>query len=73
MVWRVGAHVHAFVHGLLKPSEAELVRNGWEELASLFQQAGLSNSSDRARLIAVLAEDVGERLGGVDKGDSQAG
>ena len=63
MVWRVGAHVHAFVHGLLKPSEAELVRQGWEELASLFQQAGLSTSSDRTRLIAVLAEGAGERLG----------
>ena len=63
MVWRVGAHVHAFVHGLFKPSETELVHQGWDELASLFQQAGLSNSSDRARLIAVLAEGVGERLG----------
>ena len=62
MVWRVGARVHALVHGLFKPSEAELVRQGWEELASLFRQAGLSDASDRTRLICVIAEDVMERL-----------
>ena len=62
MVWRVGARVHALVHGLFKPSEAELVRQGWEELASLFRQAGLSDASDRTRLIGVIAEDVMERL-----------
>ena len=63
MVWRVGARVHALVHGLFKPSEAELVRQGWEELASLFRQAGLSDANDRTRLIGVIAEDVMERLG----------
>lgn len=63
MVWRVGARIHAFVHGLFKPSEAELVRQVWEELASLFQQAGLSETSDRSRLISVIAEDVQERFG----------
>lgn len=63
MVWRVGARVHALVHGLFKPSETELVRQGWEELASLFRQAGLSDASDRTRLIEVIAEDVKERLG----------
>ena len=62
MVWRVGARVHALVHGLFKPSEAELVRQGWEELASLFRQAGLADASDRTRLIGVIAEDVMERL-----------
>jgi hypothetical protein len=62
MVWRVGARVHALVHGLFKPSEAELVRQGWEELASLFRQAGLSDATDRTRLIGVIAEDVMERL-----------
>jgi hypothetical protein len=62
MVWRVGARVHSLVHGLFKPSEAELVRQGWEELASLFRQAGLSDASDRTRLIGVIAEDVMERL-----------
>ena len=63
MVWRVGARVHALVHGLLKPTEAELVRQGWDELAGLFRQTGLSDPSDRARLIAVLEGGVTVRLG----------
>ena len=63
MVWRVGARVHALMHGLLKPSEAELVRRGWEELAGLFRQVGLSELSDRTQLIALLALGVRERLG----------
>ena len=62
MVWRVGARVHAFLHGLFKPSEAELVRQGWEEVADLFRQAGLCEPADRRRLITVLAEDVWQRL-----------
>lgn len=62
MVWRVGARVHAFVHGLFKPGEAELVRQGWEELAGLFRQAGLADGNGRPHLIAVIAENVGEAL-----------
>lgn len=71
MVWRVGARVHAFVHGLFKPSEAELVRQGQEELASLFQQVGLSDSSDRTGLIGALADGVRERLD-IPSGHAQA-
>jgi hypothetical protein len=63
MVWRVGARVHAFVYGLFKPSEAELVRQGWEELASLFGQAGLPDPTHRPHLITVLVDDVRQRLG----------
>lgn len=63
MVWRIGAHVHAFVHGLFKPSEAELVRQVLEEVASLFQQAGIDGEPERQHLIAVMAEDVAGRLG----------
>lgn len=66
MVWRVGARVHALVHGLLKPSEAELVRQSWDELAGLFRQVGLSDPLDRQRLIAVIADAVRERVGIAD-------
>ena len=62
MVWRVGARVHAFLHGLFKPSEAELVRQQWDELASLFRQVSLADGNDRAHLIAAVAEDVWQAL-----------
>jgi hypothetical protein len=62
MVWRVGARVHAFVHGMLKPSEAELVRQQWSEVADLFRQLGIAELAGRAHLIAVLAENVRDRL-----------
>lgn len=62
MVWRIGARVHAFVHGLFRPSEAELVRQQWDELATLFRQAGLVDVSDREQLIGSISEDVRLRL-----------
>jgi hypothetical protein len=62
MVWRVGARVHAFVHGLFKPSEAELVRQQWSEVADLFRQLGIAEVAGRAQLIAVLANNVRDRL-----------
>lgn len=63
MVWRVGARVHAFVHGLFRPSEAELIRQQWDELASLFRHGGIGEEDDRQRLIESIAADVIERLG----------
>lgn len=62
MVWRVGARLHAFVHGLFKPSEAELVHQQWQELANLFRQVSLADGNGRAHLIAVISEDVGQAL-----------
>ena len=58
MVWRIGARVHAFVHGLFRPSEAELVRHQWEEVEGLFRQVGLVEVSDRDRLMESIAENV---------------
>ncbi|SFG38147.1 hypothetical protein SAMN05518801_1211, partial [Novosphingobium sp. CF614] len=63
MVWRIGARVHALAHGLFKPSEAELVRQQWNDVAGLFRQAGLCDPSDRTRLIGTIADGVTERLG----------
>ncbi|MAK98444.1 MAG: hypothetical protein CL807_01335 [Citromicrobium sp.] len=63
MVWRVGAPIHAIVHGLFKPSEAELVRRQWDEVETLLQRAGIADQADRSRLIAGIATAVAERLG----------
>lgn len=62
MVWRVGARVHAFVHGLFKPGEAELVHQQWNEVADLFRQLGIAELAGRAHLIAVLADNVRDRF-----------
>jgi hypothetical protein len=62
MVWRLGARIHAFVHGLWKPSEAELVRQQWHELANLFREAGIAHEGGRQHLIAVIAGNVADRL-----------
>lgn len=62
MVWRVGARVHAFVHGMFKPSEAELVRQQWNDVADLFRQLGIADPSGRSHLVSMLAENVRDRL-----------
>lgn len=61
MVWRVGAHVHSFVHGLLKPSEAAQVRALHDELASLFHQHDLSGEG-RDHLIRDIAAHVANQF-----------
>jgi hypothetical protein len=58
MVWRVGARLHAFVYGLFRPSEAELVREQWEETKRSFAQVGLETSADRQNLVATIAGDI---------------
>jgi hypothetical protein len=58
MVWRVGAHVHAFVHGLFRPSEAGQVRQLWQERARQFHSKGLGDAAGRKRLIEAIAADV---------------
>ncbi|WP_421839693.1 type IV secretory system conjugative DNA transfer family protein [Novosphingobium sp.] len=63
MVWRVGARVHAFVHGLFKPSEAELVLRQWDEVAQLHEQLGIADPSGKEHLAAILAETVCDHIG----------
>lgn len=62
MVWRVGARVHAFVHGLFKPSEAGLVRQQWQDVESQFRALSIADQAGRTHLIAVFAENVRDRL-----------
>jgi hypothetical protein len=58
MVWRIGARVHALVHGLFKPSESELVRQLYGELASRFRDIGLVEATERDEYIRDLAREV---------------
>lgn len=58
MVWRVGARVHAFVHGLFKPSEAALVQTQYDSLAEQFQDIGLASTAARDEYICDLAREV---------------
>lgn len=63
MVWRIGARVHAFAHGLLRPSEAELVRQAWHEVQSAFERVGLREAADRGNLMVEVAARAAENLG----------
>ena len=63
MVWRIGARVHAFVHGLFRPSEAQLVQQLWQELEDQFRLAGIADAGDREQLVAAIAQDTAQRLG----------
>jgi hypothetical protein len=58
MVWRVGARVHAFVHGLFKPSEAKLVQAQYDALAERFREIGLADPTERNEYIRDLAREV---------------
>jgi hypothetical protein len=58
MVWRVGARVHAFVHGLFKPSEAELVRAQYEALAEQFREIGLAKPGQLDDYVGNLGRQV---------------
>ena len=62
MAWQVGARLHSFLHGLVRPSEAELVRQLWAELAGQFRWAGVDEEAGRKQLIQTIAEDVRHRL-----------
>lgn len=63
MVWRIGARLHAFAHGLLRPSEGELARRAWQELAVTFEAVGLGDDAARNTLIGLIAEDARQSLG----------
>lgn len=58
MVWRVGARIHAFVHGLFKPSEAELVQAQYDALAEQFREIGVAEPAERDEYIRDLAREM---------------
>jgi hypothetical protein len=63
MVWRIGARIHAFVHGLFKPSEAELVRVQYDALAERLREIGLAEPALRAEYIRDLGREVATHFG----------
>ena len=71
MVWRAGSRIHAFVHGLFRPSEAELVREQYEQLADQFRALGIDENAGRQHLIGSIAEDVADHFS-IDSGHAQS-
>ena len=56
------ARLHAFLHGLFKPSEAALTREVFDQLSTLSETHGLSTKGGREALIESIGDDVAERL-----------
>ncbi len=54
----IGAKLHSFLHGLIRPSEKDLVRRQWEEVARQFGAHDLRTIEERERLIATIATEV---------------
>lgn len=60
----IGAKLHSFLHGLIRPSEKDLVRRQWEEVAAQFETHGLRSIEERERLIASIATEARFQLFG---------
>lgn len=60
----IGAKLHSFLHGLIRPSEKDLVRRKWEEVACQFEANDLRTIEERERLIASIATEVRFQLFG---------
>ncbi|MCB9947260.1 MAG: ATP-binding protein [Rhodospirillaceae bacterium] len=58
MPLHLAARVHAFVHGLFRPTGEEETRQLYQRVEALFLRHGLSDPRARTRLIASLAEDM---------------
>ena len=58
----LSARLHAFLHGLFRPSEETLTREVFDQLAALSESHGLSTEAGREVLIKNIADDVAERL-----------
>ncbi|MDJ0977262.1 MAG: type IV secretory system conjugative DNA transfer family protein [Erythrobacter sp.] len=58
MVWRVGARVHAFTHGLFGSSELDETKRLYYEVAATLEEKSLGSDTARLRLAQVIAEDV---------------
>jgi|TARA_R110002049_G_scaffold269919_2_gene446835 hypothetical protein len=58
MSWRFGAALHSFWHSLFRPSEAQLVRQQYQQVAKLFDSAGVGTDQTRGRFIATIAADA---------------
>jgi len=59
------------VHGLFRPSEAELVREQYERLTYQFRVLGIVEQAGRQYLIQMIAEDVVDHFG-IEAGHAQS-
>ena len=62
MPFHLGARLHAWWHGLWRPTEAAETEARYWETARLFAKIGIESDTGRAELIAAIAEDACERL-----------
>ncbi|MXP48217.1 ATP-binding protein [Altererythrobacter luteolus] len=69
----IGAKLHSFLHGLIRPSETDLVRRQWEEVAAQFEARELRTIEERERLIASIATEVRFQLFGDSPMNDQDG
>tara|TARA_R110002124_G_scaffold231235_5_gene396518 strand:+ start:8824 stop:10914 length:2091 start_codon:yes stop_codon:yes gene_type:complete len=59
------------VHGLFRPSEAELVREQYDRLTGQFHVLGIDEQAGRQHLIRMIAEDVVDHFG-IEAGHAQS-
>lgn len=62
MTFHLGARLHAWWHGLWRPTEAAETEARYWETAKLFANIGIEAESGRAALVATIAEEVCEQL-----------
>ena len=62
MPFHLGARLHAWWHGLWRPTEAAETEARYWETARLFAKIGIESDTGRAALIAAIAEEACERL-----------
>ena len=56
------ARLHAFLHGLFRPSEELLTREVFDRVTALLQEHGLTQPDGRQALIEFITDDVIERV-----------
>jgi hypothetical protein len=62
MALHLAARLHAFWHGLFRPTEAAETELLYQDTQWLFADVGIESEEGRAALVAAIAEDVSERL-----------
>lgn len=57
----LGARMHAFVHGLFRPSDEELTRTLFDKVTGLFRQHELDSEDGRVRFVLQVVHEVLDR------------
>jgi len=59
----LGPRLHAFVHGLFRPSDAAEVETLYHRVSGMFTNAGVGTDAGRRQLITLVADTVSRRFG----------